>query len=102
MRHQLIVPRNSSDEVAFAVLTWKGVPPEKLQDRLMSAIAAYVAVGHELMEDSPDYNIGDLANEHLSIEPWISILHRYDIYELNVDVYSMDGRIPWEFDDRLT
>ena len=109
---QFVVPRDSRDEVTFAVIharvslkaQKKGMGINEFLDALKQAVTNWIKTtteGRQAWENSSqDFNIGDLANENIG--PINAYLKHHGIAIDDINVFSMDCSAGcWEFDTVL-
>ena len=99
----LIVQRDSATEKTCAAIQWDGVTETDFLKHVRRALADWFKTpeGHEALEESGfHFSIEDLSN--VGRDEGISeALAAHEIYDLQIDVYSVDYAPDWTFDTFL-
>lgn len=102
----VVVPRNSSEEQTYAVVSCRDVEdlirePRELLRRIRKAVCRWglqTEHGRETIRRTPDFNVGDL-DAHLTTE-LREMLAQEGVHDLRIDLFH-DQQSDWEFDDSL-
>lgn len=106
----VIVPRDSREEITFAVITCRETPDihdrRDVREALDAALREYFRTpeGRRALErSSDDFNVGDLINELYGGNDGLdALLKARGLLDLDVETFSEDADPhDWTFDERL-